>query len=351
MATGTWSFLHESILYEYLWYKFSAQSLRLRQVISDGRYLTKQPWVKVAFLEEIKNTAFPDITAIALHDRKGVRPGEVKFVTSLFNYTASQYKTAFEDFKTQNGCIVVLRHDYIPDALTKSYSCFDVYEIDYDDFVQFTKENFHRFLNRQVRLSTHKKIWVFQQSKNFWYTCPEVPAAADSGRWCPSDNLTAFDLNIGDTLLFVRHKGRRLQEVSSHWRTEKNIIDSWSLTDIYIGRVTFPIQGRNEYCVRSGNALDTPLWYDESESASFDTRIRKRNKLWPMVFEFEKISELKCLDLNMRRLYREVPDFVLAAKDVYVNHVSREISLDAYNKLLELLALSENQRRSNIQDQ
>lgn len=346
IPAGTWAFLHESTIYEYLMYRGDEKTLWLKRVIGEGRVLLKKPSIKVEFIERITNTRFPDIKGIKLKGDISERPAEVKFVTSTFDYHQKpRYHEHFKKFISNNGCIVVLRHDHLPDKLVKEFPRLDVFEIDETDYTTFIRENLTRFLNRQMRSHNHRRIWLFQQSANFWSSNGEVPPACVSGRWCPSDNLTSFDLAPGDIVVFIRHSGRSYQAVAKHWGETGVVIDSWALQDLYVGRVTTPITSRSEYCQRYNYPEDEPLWNDETEAAKHDPRVRYRASKWPKVFEFEKIIYLRDLGLDLSQLWSVLPDFVTGVREIYATHVSRPIATDVYISLMEFLAQYENSNR------
>jgi len=345
MPAGTWAFIHESTIYEYLMIRSDEGILRVKQVFEKGNVLFKRRWVNVVEMRDILNTRFPDISGIRFKGQEYERPAEVKFVTSSFDYHLHRrYARVFAEFKNHRGCIIVLRHDHLPQSLIEQYPNVDIYEIDETDYIAFIRENFIRLLNRQMRLHTYKRIWLMQQSKNFWYENSEVAPAAITGRWCPSDNLNGFDLALNDMVVFVRHSGKSYQNVAKYWNRAKEIIPGWILEDIFVGRVIFPILSRYEYCQKHHYHIDAPLWYDETAAATRDTRVRARTVKWPKVFEFEPVINLKGLGLSLRQLQALIPDFVTAVLQVFATHVSRPIEIETYLALIEYLAQYENIR-------
>lgn len=234
MPRGTWSFLHEWVIYEYLMARFQEKTLRLRPKIRSGKLQLRERWKKVEYLEPIIGTAFPDIESMRLSGFSSECPAEVKFTTSLFNYhrrTLSKFKA----FMKNGGIIVVLSHDYLP----KGLDCYDtdVYEIDQTDFIAFCRENFVRLLNRQISMHTETKVWVMYQGPNFNNGTGKIRLARESGIWCPTDNLTGFDLAIGDRILFVKTSGASTQEVQKSY-LKGTIADRWSLDEIYVGELS-----------------------------------------------------------------------------------------------------------------
>lgn len=351
MPSGTWVSFHETMIYEYLTHRFQQGNLRLRQIAISGQLQSKQVWIKVDELAPITDTRFPDINQIRLKGERNSRAAEVKYLTSSFNYHQDKkYAEAFKKFTSSDGFIIVLRHDFLPKNLFSSFPTCDIYEIDEVDFVSFAIENFTRLLNRQLKLHKYQKFWVMQQSKNFWFNESEVLPAYKSGLWCPSDKLTTFDLGVGDTVIFVRHKGRSYQKVANCWSEKSQIIDNWFLMDVFIGRVTLPLQSRIEYCQRHKVNPDAPIWYDETVTSASDSRVRHRTDKWQYVFGFNKVVYLKSLHIPLSELVFEIPEFVTAIREVYATHVSREIPQSVYTQLLEYIAAYENNRKQFNQD-
>ena len=339
MPRGTWACLHEAIIYEYMMEKAKKHSLRMRYILKAGKLSTITNWVKVGHLGSIKNTHFPDIKEISF-DGQLIRPAEVKFLTSYFSYhTDRGYCSKFERFKKANGCIVVLRHDKLPPKLIESYPDVDILELDKKDFESFIRENFENLLNRQLRIYEHRRTWIMQQSKNYWFVGGKVPPAKETGRWCPSNTLTSYDLSIGDTVIFVRHKGSSYQAIAKSWSSSERLPTNWYLTELSICQVTSPLQSRIEYALQHNIDIDTPLWYDETEGASLDSRVRHRvNHKWPYVFEFKQLTNLSNLWVSLEKASLDIPAFTNAVREVYTQHTSREISIEEYVRLLEYIS-------------
>lgn len=354
MPKGSWAFLQETVIYEYLMHRMEQKELRVRQIVHNGKPMLKSRWLKVALMESISNTFFPDIKALEIKgDKKGLRPAEVKFVTSFFNYhREKKYKDSYRLFMNQKGCIIVLKHDYVPSGIIDTYPV-DVYELDYIDFISFAKENFVRFLNRQIRTHEFSKTWMMVQSKNFHAGNEIVLPASQSYRWCPTDNLTGFDLAVKDKVVFVRTQGASKQSVSKDWYTNKRVTEGWYLKDLWIGEVTTPIKSREEYCAEKNYEINAPLWYDETASGKTDSRVTKRTTAnrWKRVFEFKPVISLFALNISLNKLYMGYPELVKAIVEIYTNKGSREISQALYTAVMEYIAEKENERKHSLINQ
>lgn len=349
MPSGTWAFLQESVIYEYMMYRFHQNQLRIRQAINNGVPELKEKWVKISYLNDITDTFFPDIKHFKIQgDIKGERPAEIKYQTSLFKYHKSKdHQKQYVDFIHKNGCIVVLKHDYLPEDL-EEYDVIDVYELDLTDFIGFTKENFDRFLNRQIKSHEFSKVWLMSQSKNFYETDGHILPAYKSGRWCPSDNLSGFDLSVNDKVVFLKTKGASKQNVVKHWSRYREIYSEWILDELYITRVVAPIKSRHEYYKYKNIPAGNPLWYDETDKGKKDKRViqRKNQELrWKRVFEFETTLHLASLNLRLKDLNKIFPVFVQAVREIYTFPVSREIEIDLYTSVIEYLSVQENSKR------
>lgn len=328
-------------------YRFDEGNLRLRQIMKNGKLIMKERWFKVKDLEAIKDTRFPDIKKIIISDDTKVeRVAEVKFVTDAFNYHKSK-RHDFKSFINNHGCIIVLKHSYLPLDLSVP---IDIYEIDKIDFISFVKENFSRLLNRQIRLHEYQKIWLMIQSRNFYISDSTVPAANRSGRWCPSDNLTGFDLTTGDKVLFVKVGGAQKQKVNKQWSRNSQIDDKWTLEELYISEVISPIRSRYEYCMSNSLSTSTPLWYDETFTGKKDQRVTKRTReiRWKRVFEFSEIACLSSLKINLKELNTVFPEFVQAVRETYVSSVSRELPANVYTSVIEYLSMHENKEKLKL---
>jgi len=86
MPKGTWAFLHEWVLYDYLNSRHEEKTLRFKMKVKNGQLILKDKWIKVLDLKPINKTQFPDVESIFLTDLKTSIPAEIKFTTSLFEY-------------------------------------------------------------------------------------------------------------------------------------------------------------------------------------------------------------------------------------------------------------------------
>lgn len=325
MPRGKWSFLHEWVIYEYLMTRFHEKTLRLRLKVDSGNVLLKEKWRKVTSLNPIMGTAFPDVELIGLANPSGT-PAEVKFTTSLFDYHR-QDPLKFKDFMNNHGIIIVLSHDYLPSEL-ESYNV-SVYEIDQADFTSFCRENFVRLLNRQIKLHTETKVWIMYQGPNFNLGSSDVKPARESHIWCPTENLSGFDLAIRDRVLFVKTRNASTQQVqNAHLRDE--VYDNWLLDELYIAELCSTIYSRTEYCTLRKKPQTTPLWRNDE--------MRNGDWRWNRVFEFKHVSTVKPKVLMRKMLDIEtLRGFILAATEAFCYNKSREISLEEYRDLLEYL--------------
>jgi hypothetical protein len=328
---GHWSFLHEWVIYDYLLARAEGGTLRIRKVIENGKLVGKPRWVKVDSLPNISSTKFPDIDAIRLKGEKEYRPAEVKFTTSLFNYHNKKYKVRFEQFVTQGGFILVAAHDYLPtDGLLKLYPLVDVFELELDDFVNFCRENFSRLLNRQIKAHTSTRVWIMYQGPNFNKGLGEIKPARESLLWCPTENLSGFDLAPGDRLLFIKTSGSHTRPIQKKFLEENTIDSRWLLNEIIIAEVVSKIFSRTEYADYKKQPHDKQLWINDP--------INSNTWRWSRVFEFKIIKPLT-INKDMKSLYQnpQAKNFVTKALEAFCYSKSREISLKDYRNLLEAL--------------
>lgn len=345
MPSGEWSFIHEWTLYEYMLHRYNEGTLRLKLVVRNGKLNLKNEYKRVKYLENIKNTDFPDIKKILFEECKDVQVAEVKFITSKFNYHKKCYQKGYtyNNFIHDHGCIIVLAHDEMPKGLQEP---IDVYEIDVEDFTSYIRENLIRLLNRQIHKSNYSKVWIMYQGPNFNKEAINegVLPARESGIWCPSNNLNGFDLGKGDTVVFIKTKGARAQEV-------KDKFNQWILQEIYIGKVTLTITSRQHYCQLRGISESSKLWYDETETGKKDSKVRKRalkNKWkWNRVFEFKK-EGVYIVNRFFSEFPNELDEFIKICEDVYKNPTAREIDNDMYLKLFQFMAKQQEEYKNNI---
>ncbi|MCD6108633.1 MAG: hypothetical protein J7J89_04085 [Thermoplasmata archaeon] len=328
MAKGKWSFIHEWTIYEYLMARFEDGTLRLKKKIEGGNVVRKDKWVKVYYLEQIIGTDFPDIKKIQLSKNNIAVPAEVKFTTSRFNcHKGKKHFKDFEDFISKHGIIIVVSHDYLPPDLAK-YN-IDVYELDKTDFISFCRENFSRFLSRQIKLHYETKYWLMYQGPNFNKGTNTIKPARESHIWCPTDNLTGFDLAIGDRVLFVKTSGASTQKVQKSYREHNEIYPDWILDEIWVGEITSTIYSRYEYAqIKSYDYQNTRLWKNDPK--------RNNEWRWNRVFEFKPITVIK-ISKKLSNLYKDeyLKPFVDALVEVFCYNKSRELSPIEYQHLLE----------------
>lgn len=333
MSKGHWSFLHEWAIYDYLLARGEEKTLRLKKIIERGKLLGKSKWIKVESILPIIGTSFPDIKGIKLKDSNKYRPAEVKFTTSLFKYHLQiKHREIFSNFKDNNGIIIVASHDYLPvDGLLNTYPNIEVFEIEMEDFITFCRENFSRLLNRQIKVHNTTKVWLLYQGPNFNEHSKSTLPARESKIWCPTENLTGFDLAVGDRILFFKTKGLDRIKLQNKLLKENQIDIRWILKEIYVAEVISKIFSRPEYCNYAKIPIKSQLWKN-------DPKING-NWRWNRVFRFKKIRIIPT-DITMKALYEEKQSrpFALKAWEAFCFSKSREITLRDYRDLLEILA-------------
>lgn len=328
MPRGNWSFLHEWVIYDYLMVRFAERTLRLNRRVKSNVLLRKEGWAKVTHLRPIQDSTFPDIKEVAFSNSTISRPAEVKFTTSLFDYHRSlRHANEYQSFVANNGFILVLSHDYLPTGLTNPT---DVYEVELADFVSFCRENFSRLLNRQIRAHAETKVWVMYQGPNFNEASVNAQAGRESYIWCPTENLTGFDLSVGDRILFVKTSGASTQTAQKQYLGNQPYTN-WRLTELWIGQVSSAIYSRAEYCHIKGIPVSQQLWKNDP--------IKNSQWRWNRVFEF---SPLRCIQkqIDMQNLGANplTKGFVDAVVQAFCFGKSREISMSEYLALLEQIA-------------
>jgi len=324
MAKGGWSFLQEWAIYEYLMARHDEGSLRIRPVRVSGKSVGREKWVRVVDLKPIKDSRFPDIKSIKLQGERTPREAEIKFTTSEFGYHRNR-PADFKDFHSKNGFILVLAHDHMP----KGLSSIDIFELDKSDFETWCRSNFNRLFNRQVGTRAELKVWIMYQGPNFNSESDTIESARETHIWCPTENLTGFDLAPGDRVLFAKSSGASTQSVQKSYHLG-NVHNDWFLEELYIAEVSSEILSREEYCQKMGLSLNTQLWKKDPRP--------KYSWRWSRVFEFRPIACLKkrvpMLSLNERGR----PDnFTVAVTQAYCYGKSRELDPKDYMKLLEKL--------------
>ena len=331
MRKGHWSFLHEWVIYDYLTARSDEGTLRLKNIISGGKVVGRTKWTKVESVQPIFGTTFPDIKAVLLKGHAEQRPAEVKFRTSLFTYHSDpKYYNQFAKFTKQKGFILVVSHDHIPPNLIDKYAALDVFEIELEDFVTFCRENFARLLNRQINSFNSTRVWLMYQGPNFNEGKGSIKAGRESCIWCPTENLTGFDLTYGDRVLFFKTNGIATQDLQKKYQTENSISEKWMLQEIYIAEVRSKIHSRNEFLQIRKKVAGTSLWKNDPQI--------KTQWRWNRVFEFEKIRVIS-KTISMRNLHKNpaCSNFVSKSLEAFCYGKSREISLQEYRNLLETI--------------
>ena len=332
MPKGYWSFLHEWVIYDYLLARSEERTLRFKQIISSGKLLGRPRWIKVERLLPIRGTSFPDIQGIKFKGQNDFRPAEVKFTTSLFNYhNEPKQQEKFQQFIAQNGFILVASHDYLPiKNLTTQFPTIEVFEMEIEDFITCCRENFSRLLNRQIKAHTSSRVWLMYQGPNFNDGLNTILPARESCIWCPTENLTGFDLAPGDRVLFYKTSG--LDRIKLQNKFQKNgIIDErWMLKEIYVAEVKSKVFSRYEYHQFKQYPMERTLWKNDPKQANVWR--------WSRVFEFNRIKVMT-VNKPMNNLYENSKSqpFVLKAWEAFCYGKSRELSLRDYRNLLESL--------------
>ena len=328
MARGVWSFLHEWAIYEYLMTRFEERTLRFKAVRRSGKYVGREKWIKVTGLQPIKDSRFPDVKSITLAGETSSRCAEVKFTTSEFNYHKDSPEVFREKFVLCQGFVLVLAHDYLPSGLDKYET--DVFELDRNDFETWCRANFTRLFNRQIGSRAEPKIWIMYQGPNFNNGTSAVKPARESHRWCPTENLTGFDLAPGDRVLFVSTSGSSTQ-LAQRAYLAGNVQEGWFLEEIYVAEVKSKIYSRQEYCEIHRIPYETPLWKSDPKPVD--------EWRWGRVFEFRLLT---CVNkkTSMKALREEysLSDLVDAITQAFCFGKSRQIDNGLYTRTLESLA-------------
>ncbi|MBB6451629.1 hypothetical protein HNQ94_000050 [Salirhabdus euzebyi] len=349
MTIGGRSYLQERVLYEYMYQRVTYSKLVLKLVVKEGNIQYKS---KNSIVNDISiyNGNFPDVDNIIFKNdsfHKDGRPAEVKFLTSEFNYHKDpNYSTAFKNFLKNRGCIIVLRNNTPPKGLLEKYP-IDIYELDYDDFDNFVKENHDRFLHKQIkgRSGIAHKTWLFSATKKNFYSERvqrlngiNVLPAMKSGIWCPKNLTDPNELAENDKVIFIRFSGPQSTQVAvrSYWEENKQIHPDWIIKEIWIGTVTIPLVSREQYCQRFDKKLTDPLWLDEVKAITDG-----KPKYWPQVFGF-KINKVLEKDIFLAKAHEDLNSFVYPILfNLFIQQNAIEISDAQYISLLEWLTTYE----------
>lgn len=332
MATGSWALLHEYAIYQYMMQRFQEGRLKLHPILLDGDFYTKiKYFFDVTQLDTITDTKFPDIKGICIkgcNDSKKI-PAEVKYRSSLFNYHKDKkYRVMYNEFKKQDGCLIVYKHDLLPPKLYSDYK-INIFELDQKDFVVFVKENFDRLFFEQVQDKNHSNIWMFYQGResNFNKGFGNIPSARELGLWCPKKLISPFQLTIGDKILFIKTGGISGQKLGAFYNSGKNYHPLWFLDEIYIAKVISPILTREEFCLKNKNyRYDSPIWGEE----------KKLNLIkYNYVFKFEEEKIFSNLNINLNDFSINNKDFVNKLFNLFIRQNEIEISKDEYLHVIE----------------
>lgn len=331
MARGEWSFIHESVIYQYLIERANTKNLKLKQVWYNGKFINKK--VEVVNVDDITNTRFPDVDSISIKsDKKGNRPAEVKFLTSQFNYHSDKkYKKEYSKFIKDNGFILVYKHDIIPSKL--NIDEVDIYELIQEDFVNFIKENFERLFYQQVKEKKDRNVWISYcgRDSNFKNGYEKgdmkIKPAIESNIWCPTKNISPNEMTVGDKVLFIKTKGINSQNLQKYYESKINL---WYLDEIHVCEVRTPIMSREEYCRRYNIPSDKFLWGSEA----------KKNEInYNLVFEFRINRSYEELNISIKDLREVMPNIVdLKMKKLFTTQLDQQIDINEYIELLEYIS-------------
>jgi len=288
----------------------------------------RERWIAVSRLQPIKDSRFPDVKSITLTGEASSRCAEVKFTTSEFNYHKASPESFREKFVSCNGFIIVLAHDHLPGGFDTCNT--DVFELDRIDFETWCRANFTRLFNRQIRSRAEPKIWIMYQGPNFNKGTSTIKPARESHRWCPTENLTGFDLDLRDRVLFVSTSGASTQLVQKAYLA-RDVQERWFLEEIYVAEVKSKIYSRQEYCEARRIPYETQLWRADPK--------RAEGWRWGRVFEFRPIT---CINKKIRmkdlRQKYSLGDLVTAITEAFCFRKSRQIENVLHTRVLEFLA-------------
>lgn len=335
------AFIHERVIYEYLHHRDQSDSLYLKCIYEDGIFNVKNKKVKCQNVY-IENTFFPDVSNIKIVEFRRTVPAEVKFCTSEYSYhnqmNQEEKNMKYEEFVKKKGCIIVLKHDNLPKKLKEIHPDISVFEIFIEDFNLFVLENYNRLLHKQLqyRDDMNRKILLFCQTDNFHgerlkRSTKEsgILLASESKIWCPTTNLSVYDIAPNDKVIFIRFRGANKQHVNKSVKN-KSLDEKWIIKNLFIGKVNSKIISRTEYLMQNGLKEDTFLWPKE-----YENREIKNNKIWPLVFEF---SEEQNIDVNLqvkKLLDKMGEEFVDKIISLYTSQNAIEIKNEEYVLFIE----------------
>lgn len=336
LPAGNWALLQENTIYQYLMQRRDEKRLVLKPIYINNSFISNDKYYNVIELNDITNTKFPDIDIINIkEDKKGQRPAEVKFLTSQFSYHyEKKYKEKFEEFKKNNGCIIVYKHDILPKGLLNEHS-LDIYELNQNDFISYVKENFDRLFFEQVQNSKDKKIWLFHAGResNFWKPrkvkeesdVAIVEPGIKSGLWCPKKYIKPSELTTGDKVIFIKTSGVGQKELQNEFDITRKL---WRLDRLCITTVSSPVMSREEFLIRNKKYSNKKyLWPTEAEGKKYE-----------FIFQFNTDSTLENLNIDMDIFYEKNIIFYNNVKELFLRQREKSIDIDTYTKFLETMA-------------
>lgn len=332
MARGEWSFIHESVIYQYLMERFKSNNLKLLQICYNGKFKEKE--VKVVDLEEITDTKFPDVDCITIKsDKKGKRPAEVKFLTSQFKYhTQKKYSYEYDMFVINNGFILVYKHDIIPDRL--DVDKIDIYQLNQSDFINFVKENFERLFYQQVKEKKDRNVWISYCGRNSNFNKEyvkegyNIKSAKESKIWCPTCDISPNEMTVGDKIIFIKTSGVKQQHIQNQYESN---ISEWYLEDMYVCEVRTPIMSREEYCRRNKIDSKSFLWASEVKDNNKDK--------YRYVFKFDIKTSYENLHISLESLRQKMQGLVdNKIRYLFTTKGDKSISLDDYIEFIEYIS-------------
>lgn len=332
MATGNWALLHEYAIYQYMMQRFQESRLKLHPVILNGEFYTRTKYYfEVTQLDTITDTKFPDIKGICIKNINNSKkiPAEIKYRSSLFDYhTSKKYKDKYNEFKKEEGCLIVYKHDILPPRLFLDYK-INIFELNQKDFVIFIKENFDRLFFEQVQDQTHSNIWMFYQGRetNFNKGYDDIPPARELGLWCPKKIISPFQLSIGDKALFIKTGGIGQKELGIFYNQQKKIHPLWYLDEIYIAKIVSPILTREEFCLKNKKYnYNDPIWGEE----------KRLNRIkYNYVFQFKEEKVFSNLGISLSDLNLKNSNFVNKLFNLFIRQREIKILKDEYVLVIE----------------
>jgi hypothetical protein len=286
---------------------------------------------KVKSLKQISGTKFPDYDEIVFEKENIIRPAEIKFITSKFNYHKDpKYKSDYLKFINQKGFIICVKHDELPQGIDLS-SKIDIFQIDYFNFIEYCKENFSLLFSRQIDLHVHKNIWLMYASSNFYDEINNIKPAVITKRWAPSQNLGNLEIGIGDIILLFKCKGiNRITSQKYFLENKRTPHPELVISNLNILKVTSNIFSREEYCIKNKFDFNDYLWPDEI----------KNGPKWKRIFDFDIIKKIE-QPISLSDLYKSSEKSKIISTffcEVFQSpNLGRKIEEEDYVNLLEYL--------------